>query len=349
MGKDKTILITGVAGTVGKELLRQLSTREFRIVGIDNDEAGLFELILDYQSNRTVSLFLCDIRSESDLEKFVAGSDIVFHLAALKHVSLCEVSPEQAVQTNILGTQNIVNLASKHSIEKVIFTSSDKAVNPTNVMGTSKLMAERIITSANANSSTTIFSSTRFGNVLGSSGSVVPIFIKQILEGVPITITDLNMTRFVMSVDDAVNLILKASEVALGGEVIITKMPVLKIKDLATSLHRIFRPDAELSMIEIGVKPGEKLYEELMTEEEMPRSLELENFFIVKPAYTGFYSHRDFDYEGVVNKKLSNPYHSGNELALSEEKIVEVLSKAGVSAEISSSLTKRYWPGDSNK
>ena len=348
MEKVKKVLITGVAGTVGKELLRQLITREYRIVGIDNDEAGLFELILDYESDPTVNLFLCDIRSEADLEKFVSDCDIVFHLAALKHVSLCEVSPEQAVQTNILGTQNIVNLATKHSIEKVIFTSSDKAVNPTNVMGTSKLMAERIITSANANSSTTIFSSTRFGNVLGSSGSVVPIFIKQILDEVPITITDFNMTRFVMSVDDAVNLILNASEVALGGEVFITKMPVLKIRDLATSLNRIFKPDRELAMTEIGVKPGEKLYEELMTEEEMPRSIELENFFVVKPAYTGFYSHRGFEYEGIVKKKLSNPYHSGNEPALSEEKIVEVLSKAGVSAHISSSRTRRYWPGDSN-
>ena len=349
MEKGKTILITGVAGTVGKELLHQLTSSGYRIVGIDNDEAGLFNLILDYQNMPTVSLFLCDIRSEADLDKFIAKCDIIFHLAALKHVSLCEISPEQAVQTNILGTQNIVNLASKYSIEKVIFTSSDKAVNPTNVMGTSKLMAERIITSANANSSGTIFSSTRFGNVLGSSGSVVPIFIKQILERVPITITDFKMTRFVMSVDEAVNLILKASEIALGGEVIITKMPVLKIKDLATSLNKIFMPDIDIPMIEIGVKPGEKLYEELMTEEEMPRSLELENFFIVKPAYMGFYSHRSFNYEGIVNNILSNPYHSGNELALSDEKIREVLSKSGVSAEISSSSAKRYWPGESNK
>ena len=349
MEKDKTILITGVAGTVGKELLRQLITREYRVVGIDNDEAGLFNLILDYQNNPTVSFFLCDIRSEADLDKFVAKCDIVFHLAALKHVSLCEVAPEQAVQTNILGTQNIVNLALKYSIEKVIFTSSDKAVNPTNVMGTSKLMAERIITSANANSSSTIFSSTRFGNVLGSSGSVVPIFTKQILDGVPITITDLNMTRFVMSVHEAVNLILKASEIALGGEVIITKMPVVKIRDLARSLNKIFMPDKDIQMIEIGVKPGEKLYEELMTEEEMPRSLELESFFIVKPAYTGFYSHRSFDYEGIVNNHLTNPYHSGNETALTDDKITEVLSKAGVSVEMSSSSTKRYWPGESNE
>ena len=348
MEKDKTILITGVAGTIGRELLHQLTTKGYRVVGIDNDEAGLFNLIMDYQKIPTVSLFLCDIRSKSDLDKYVAESDIIYHLAALKHVSLCEVAPEQAVQTNIWGTQNIVNLASKHAIEKVIFTSSDKAVNPTNVMGTSKLMAERIITSANANSPNTIFSSTRFGNVLGSSGSVVPIFIKQILEGGPITITDFNMTRFVMSVGEAVNLILKASEIVLGGEVIITKMPVVKIKDLASSLNKIFLPDTDIPMTEIGVKPGEKLYEELMTEEEMPRSLELENFFIVKPAYAGFYSHIDFSYEGIVNRSLSNPYHSGNELALSDDKIIDVLSKARVSAEISSSSTRRYWPGESN-
>ena len=138
MEKKKTILITGVAGTVGKELLKQLSASGYRIVGIDNDEAGLFNLILDYQKVPTVSLFLCDIRSEADLDKFVEKCDIIYHLAALKHVSLCEVAPEQAVQTNILGTQNIVNLASKYSIDKVIFTSSDKAVNPKNILGVTK-------------------------------------------------------------------------------------------------------------------------------------------------------------------------------------------------------------------
>ena len=346
MRKKKVILVTGVAGTVGRELLKRLSKREYHIIGIDNDEADLFDLINEYRDNTEVGLYLCDIRSKTDLEKYIAKSDVIFHLAALKHVSLCEVAPEQAVQTNILGTQNVVNLAQQYSIEKVIFTSSDKAVNPTNVMGTSKLMAERIITSANANSTRTIFTSTRFGNVLGSSGSVLPVFIKQILNGGPITITDFDMTRFVMSVADAVDLILKASDIAQGGEVIITKMPVLKIKDLARALTNLLTDRGEILLTEIGIKPGEKLYEELMTLEEMARSIELKDYFIVKPAYSGFYSHREFEYDGIISKKLSNPYHSGNELSLTVKQIEEILKTIGVSSKMSASTTERYWPGD---
>lgn len=346
MQQAKTVLITGVAGTVGRELLKQLLKSENDIIGIDNDEAGLFELIQNYRHSSRVSLFLCDIRYESDLEKYISRSDIVYHLAALKHVSLCEVAPEQAVKTNIFGTQNIVNLATKYEIEKVIFTSSDKAVNPTNVMGTSKLMAERIITAANANAPKTIFSSTRFGNVLGSSGSVIPIFVKQILEGGPITITDYEMTRFVMTVKQAVSLILKASDMVCGGEVVITKMPVVKIVDLAHSLNSILSPGKEVLMTEIGVKPGEKLYEELMTEEEMPRSIELQDYFIVKPAYTGFYEHLDFDYHGIINRDLRNPYHSGHESSLENTEIRELLAQLGVLAEMSSPFTERYWPGE---
>lgn len=346
MEQTKTILITGVAGTVGRELLKQLLQFGNNIIGIDNDEAGLFDLIQNYRSSTNVNLFLCDIRHASDLEKYISRSDVVYHLAALKHVSLCEVAPEQAVQTNILGTQNIVNLATKYEIEKVIFTSSDKAVNPTNVMGTSKLMAERIVTAANANASKTIFSSTRFGNVLGSSGSVIPIFVKQILSGGPITITDYDMTRFVMTVQEAVNLILKASDIVRGGEVVITKMPVVKITDLAHSLSSILSPKKQIPMIEIGAKPGEKLYEELMTEEEMPRSIELHDYFIVTPAYTGFYQHRSFDYPDIINSDLRNPYHSGHEKSLDDLQITKLLGQLGVLAELSSPFTQRYWPGE---
>ena len=181
---QKRILITGACGTVGSELTRQLleDHNPLEVVGIDNNESGLFFQEQKYLSHKNARFTLADIRDCEKLIRMMQDIDIVFHTAALKHVILCERSPFEAIQTNILGVKNIINAASACKVEKVIFTSSDKAVNPTNVMGTSKLMGERIMTAANSNqrNETTIFASTRFGNVLGSRGSVIPIFKEQI-------------------------------------------------------------------------------------------------------------------------------------------------------------------------
>jgi len=301
--KGKRILITGACGTVGSILIKQLieNYTDCDVTGLDNNESELFFLEQKYNNYGNARFYLADVRDSQRLRRELAGIDIVFHTAAFKHVNQCEKSPFEAVQTNIFGVQNLISACFDNQVEKVIFTSSDKAVNPTSVMGTSKLMGERLMTAANNNKRIDgpIFASTRFGNVLGSRGSVIPIFREQILSGGPVTLTDPEMTRFIMSIEEAVHLVLESATLACGGEVFITKMPVIRIKDLAEVMINEFAPihgfnphDIEIKII--GVKPGEKMYEELMSEEETRRALELELYFAVTPAFTSFY--REIDY-----------------------------------------------------
>ena len=197
---EKRILVTGACGTIGRELVRQLLEEHnvAELVALDNNESGLFFLEHKYTKHTRASFFLADVRDRDKLCNKMKGIDVVFHTAAFKHIIFCERSPFEAVQTNILGVQNIIYSAIEEKVERVIFTSSDKAVNPTNVMGTSKLMGERLMTAANSNlrGDGPIFTSTRFGNVLGSRGSVIPVFREQIRKGGPVTLTDPGMTRF---------------------------------------------------------------------------------------------------------------------------------------------------------
>ncbi len=333
---DKIILITGVCGTVGSELVNQLlnSVEHLpkEILGIDNNESQLFFIDQKYAKEPRANFFFADVRDVNELTKKMEGVDIVFHCAALKHVVICERSPEQAVLSNVLGVQNVIAAAKANNVECVIFTSSDKAVNPTNVMGTSKLMGERLMTAANSNKRGIgpIFSSTRFGNVLGSSGSVIPIFENQIKAGGPVTLTDRNMTRFVMSIEDSVKLVIDSALNAKGGEVFITKMPVIRIVDLAEAmileLAILYGYTIEkIKVVEIGAKPGEKLYEELMTPEETRRAVEIERYFSVLPAFRGLYDQINYDYDGVISVAVSNPYVSENEKYLTVNEIRSLL------------------------
>jgi FlaA1/EpsC-like NDP-sugar epimerase len=325
--KNKSIFVTGSCGTVGVEIIDQLlglsdfSPKE--VIGIDNNESSLFFQDQKYLNDARASFFVSDIRDKNDLINKMKGVDIVIHAAALKHVILCEKAPEQAVQTNINGVQNVISAANINDVKVVIFTSSDKAVNPTNVMGTTKLMGERLMTAANSNQrgKGPIFASTRFGNVLGSSGSVVPIFYNQIIKGGPVTLTDKNMTRFVMSVKESVNLVLSSVVNAKGGEVFVTKMPVMRIEDLAMAMIEEVS-SADIKILEIGIKPGEKLYEELMNSEEVSRAIELEKFFSILPAFRGVYSDINYNYSKIVTKKVVDPYVSElqNSLTVSEIK-----------------------------
>jgi len=310
----------------------------------------------EYLDKKNVRFVLADIRDVKKLSRVTQGIDYIFHTAALKHVVLCERSPFEAVQTNIHGVQNIVSAAIDNNVEKVIFTSSDKAVNPTNVMGTSKLMGERLITAANSSNfaDNTVFASTRFGNVLGSSGSVIPIFQKQIEKGGPVTLTDTEMTRFVMSIEEAAKLVIGSAEIAKGGEVFITKMPVIRIKDLATvMIHELapqygYHPD-DIKIIEIGVKPGEKLYEELMSNEETRRAVELDKYFSVLPAFRGLYQDRTYDYENLVSKQVTDPYVSADQDFMDLDTLRDFLISNNLldqSRYGKKHPAKRYWPGD---
>ena len=332
--KNKRVLVTGACGTVGVELIHQLldSYKIGELIGIDNNESELFFLEDKFADFNNVSFFLADVRDRDKISRKMKHMDIVFHTAAFKHVILCERSPFEAVQTNILGIQNIINGAIENNVERVIFTSSDKAVNPTNVMGTTKLMGERLMTAANSNSREggPIFTSTRFGNVLGSRGSVIPIFREQIRRGGPVTLTDPDMTRFIMSLEAAIQLVIESAWSAVGGEVFITKMPTIRIEDLAEVMIGELAPGYGLSVegveiTNIGNKPGEKMYEELMNEEEIRRAWELNKYFVVLPAYGSIYRKIDYSYSNVISKTVVKPYNSANHSPLSQSELAEFL------------------------
>jgi FlaA1/EpsC-like NDP-sugar epimerase len=337
MLKGKRVLVTGACGTVGTELVRQMlegSLNPEEVICLDNNESELFFLEQRYLNDNPASFFLADVRDRDKLTRKMSGVDIVFHAAAFKHVILCERSPFEAVQTNIVGVQNIIQAATENHVKKVIFTSSDKAVNPTSVMGTSKLMGERLMTAANTkvDEKDPIFASTRFGNVLGSRGSVLPIFAKQIAKGGPVTLTDPEMTRFIMTVEGAVGLVINSAIMARGGDVFITKMPVIRIVDLAevmieelAPIHG-FKPE-NIEIKTIGAKPGEKMYEELMNQEETRRAVELSEYFVVMPAFRDVYKKITYEYPGTLSKTVSNPYISEKEKPLAKEELKKMLKE----------------------
>jgi len=339
MFEDQKLLLTGGCGTVGRELLRQL-TSEYNIknlVVLDNNESALFALMEEFRDRNDISFYLCDVRDLDALQTRFRNIDLVIHTAAYKHVILCEQSPGEAIQTNILGVNNIIRSAIDNGVKKVVFTSSDKAVNPTSVMGASKLMGERLFSAANAHSHETVFSSTRFGNVLGSHGSVIPLFHEQIKNGGPVTLTDERMTRFIMSIRQSVNLVINSIGLARGGEVFVTKMPAISIKTLAEVMIEVlaprygFRPeDIEISVI--GSKPGEKLYEELMTSEETRRTIELEDYFVVKPALLSNFKKIDYSYLGVASETVPTAYDSSREKLMTHHELLSFLEQHGLLA-----------------
>lgn len=286
--RGKSILVTGGIGSIGKELVKKILQMDVSAVRVlDNNETGLFDLGQELKSNK-IRLLVGDIRDKERLKRAMEDIDIVFHAAALKHVPLCEFNPFDAVKTNILGTQNVLNVALDEEVEKVILISTDKAANPVNVMGATKLLAERLTLSANSykGNRKTVFSCVRFGNVMASRGSVIPLFMEQIKMGGPVTVTDPEMTRFIMDIPKATDLILKAGEMAQSGEIFILKMPVIKISDLAETMISFCtkRNGQKINDIPVkvtGARPGEKVYEELMTESEAENAYENESMFVV--------------------------------------------------------------------
>ncbi len=327
----KAVLVTGACGTVGSELVRQLvDGPAARVVCLDNNETELFFMLEKYRKTGRVECYLADIRDLDALKLRMQEVDIVLHAAALKHVGLCEDSPNQAVRTNIEGTQNVIDAALANGVARVIFTSSDKAVNPTNVMGTSKLMGERLMTAAaesNRNCST-VFASTRFGNVLGSRGSVVPLFKRQIANGGPITLTDRAMTRFIMTLEEAAALVLESVWLARGGEVMVTKMSVARIEDIATVLRDALSGGREIEVTEIGAKPGEKMYEELMNDEEVRRTWEYGNFFVILSAFADVSADAYAHLAGGTQP--NRPYNSAHEPAMSRDEVAAYFRERGL-------------------
>jgi UDP-N-acetylglucosamine 4,6-dehydratase/5-epimerase len=307
MYRDKKILITGGTGTIGYHLTKQLLREKPAVIRIfSRDEYKQFNMSIDFQEDAQKLRFLIgDVRDEQRLLRAMEDIDYVFHLAAMKHVPFCEYNPFEAVKTNVIGTQNVIQASIAAGVKKVLFTSSDKAISPTNTYGATKLTGERLITAAEYQKGpkSTVFASVRFGNVMGSRGSVIPLFKDQIITKQRITVTDLGMIRYMMTPTQAISLMLKANEIAVGGEVFVLKMPVVRLCDLAEVLvEEVSRSNNIRDSIQIdetGLRPGEKMYEELMTHDEERIALETEDMYILPSIFAGKHD----AYPGVLAEK----------------------------------------------
>ncbi|NEU62423.1 UDP-N-acetylglucosamine 4,6-dehydratase family protein [Paenibacillus sp. ALJ109b] len=292
--QGKKILIIGGTGTIGNHLVRRILEDEPNVIRVfSRDEHKQYEMRNELQAySQKLRYLIGDVRDQKRLSRAMEGIDYVFHLAAMKHVPSCEYNPFEAVQTNVIGTQNVIQAALENNVTKVLFTSTDKAISPTNTYGATKLTAERLISAAEyqKGSKITVFSSVRFGNVMGSRGSVIPLFKNQIIEKKEITITDPDMLRYMMTPSQAIDLILQSNEKARGGEVFVLKMPVIRIGDLAevlieevTNSHKI---DEQVAIRVIGLRPGEKRYEEIMTNDEVLVAEETDNMYVIPPFFS---------------------------------------------------------------
>jgi FlaA1/EpsC-like NDP-sugar epimerase len=297
--RGKKILVTGGTGCIGSEIVRSVLKYKPQVVRVfSNDENATFHMMNEADNAELKMMheipnkrfLIGDIRDKERVLLAMEDIDIVYHAAALKHVPLCEYNPFEAIKTNVLGTQNVIKAALKAGVDRVISISTDKAVNPVNTMGATKLLAEKLIIDANEGkgSKPTIFSSVRFGNVSFSRGSVIPLFEEQIQKRKPITITNQEMTRFMMSLSDTIELVFKATLLAKGGEVFILKMPVVRLGDLVDVIIDTYaeKYHCKKETIEkriIGLRPGEKMFEELMTESEASIGFETDDMLIIPP------------------------------------------------------------------
>lgn len=319
--KNKTLLITGGTGSFGNAVLKRfLETDMYNEIRIFSRDEKKQDDMRKSLNNEKLKFYIGDVRNYDSIEKAMRGVDYVFHAAALKQVPSCEFFPLEAVKTNVLGTQNVIDAAERNKVNKVICLSTDKAAYPINAMGISKAMMEKVAVAASRNLQHTTVCLTRYGNVMASRGSVIPLFISQIKKGDPLTITDPKMTRFLMSLEEAVELVLFAFDNGNPGDLFINKAPAGTIGDLAQALKEMYNSDVETTVI--GTRHGEKLFETLCTREEMMKAEDLGDFFRI-PA-----DNRDLNYgkyftEGDEHISEIEDYNSHN----AERKGVEGIKK----------------------
>jgi len=326
MFKNKILLITGGTGSFGNAVLsRFLNTaiKEIRVFSRDEKKQEDMRIELN---NPKVKFYIGDIRNYDSLDSAMNGVDYIFHAAALKQVPSCEFYPMEAVRTNILGAENVLNAALANNVKKVILLSTDKAVYPINAMGISKAMMEKLMVakSRSVDDRKTILCGTRYGNVMTSRGSVIPLFIKQIKDGKSLTVTDPHMTRFLMSLDDAIDLVIYAFQHARQGDIFVQKAPASTIGDLAIALKKIFKANNEIKII--GTRHGEKLYETLLTREELAKAENLKEYYRIVP------DDRDMNYnkyftEGLDKLSSMEDYNSHNTQRLTIEEVKGKLLK----------------------
>jgi UDP-N-acetylglucosamine 4,6-dehydratase len=325
MIKSKILLITGGTGSFGNAVLQRfLNTDHFKEIRIFSRDEKKQDDMRNQLKNSKLKFFIGDVRDFESIEPATRGVDYIFHAAALKQVPSCEFFPMQAVRTNVEGTQNVIKAAGQNNVKKIICLSTDKAAYPINAMGISKAMMEKVAIAESRNLQNTIVCLTRYGNVMASRGSVIPLFINQIKSGLPLTITDPNMTRFLMSLNDAVDLVLFAFENGNQGDLFVNKAPAATIGDLAKAIKELAKADNEINII--GTRHGEKLYETLCTREEMVKAEDMGDFYRI-PA-----DNRDLNYsmyfsEGEKNLAEIEDYHSHNTERLNIEGVKNLISK----------------------
>ena len=323
---DKTILITGGTGTFGNAVLNRFletGVREIRIFSRDEKKQDEMRNAL---RNPKVSFYLGNVRDYDSIVAAMINVDLVFHAAALKQVPSCEFFPLEAVRTNSLGAENTMNAALACGVKNMIVLSTDKAVYPINAMGMSKAIMEKMmVAKARAYGERgTIFCGTRYGNVMGSRGSVIPFFIHQILTGVPITVTDPNMTRFMMSIDDAVDLVVYAFHTGKPGDIFVQKAPAATIETLANALKRLFSAKNDIRII--GTRHGEKLYETLLTREEMANAVDMGDYYRI-PSDVRDLNYSCYFTEGETRISREDDYNSHNTRRLDEDGLIKLLLK----------------------
>jgi UDP-N-acetylglucosamine 4,6-dehydratase/5-epimerase len=320
---DKVLLITGGTGSFGNAVLRRFLTTDIKEIRIfSRDELKQDDMRKLYNNNK-LKFYIGDVRDKNSIDDAMRGVDYVFHAAALKQVPSCEFYPMQAVKTNVIGTENLLNSAISAGVKKVIALSTDKAVYPINAMGISKAMMERVIVSKGRNVKDTMIACTRYGNVMASRGSVIPLFIDQVKNGKPITITDPNMTRFMMSLDQAVDLVLFAFENGESGDIFVQKAPAATVELLANTMKDILGvPNYEVKTI--GTRHGEKLYETLLTKEEMVKAIDMGDYYRI-PADTRDLNYTKFFEEGEEVITEASEYHSHNTHRLNKEELTGLL------------------------
>ena len=325
MLKNKTLLITGGTGSFGNAVLDKfLNTDHFKEIRIfSRDEKKQYDM-RNFYKNPKIKFHIGDVRDYSSIESAMRGVDYVFHAAALKQVPSCEFFPIEATKTNVFGTQNVIEAADLNKVSKVICLSTDKAAYPINAMGISKALMEKVAVAASRNLTETTVCLTRYGNVMASRGSVIPLFLKQIQEGNPITITDPKMTRFLMSLDEAVELVLFAFENGNPGDLFVNKAPAGTIGDLAQALKELCQADTEIKII--GTRHGEKLYETLCTKEEMVKAEDMGDFYRI-PADNRDLNYAQYFSEGEQDVSLVEDYHSHNTVQQDVEGMKQLLLK----------------------
>tara|TARA_B100000035_G_scaffold70904_1_gene58269 strand:- start:9904 stop:10938 length:1035 start_codon:yes stop_codon:yes gene_type:complete len=321
--KGKTLLITGGTGSFGNAVLKKFLDSDISEIRIfSRDEKKQHDQRKKFNSEK-LTFYLGDVRDKESLLAPIKGVDFIFHAAALKQVPSCEFYPLEAVKTNVLGTENVLNIAVNENVKKVVCLSTDKAVYPINAMGISKAMMEKVAVSKGLLSKETIISVTRYGNVMASRGSVIPVFLDQIINNSPITITDKKMTRFMMTLSEAVDLVLYAFENANSGDIFVQKSPSSTIEDLAKAILSISNKDPDNYKI-IGTRHGEKEYETLLSREEFSSAQSLDNYFRVSPD-TRDLNYENFFTKGDIQMSTADEYNSHNTSRLSIEELKELL------------------------